>query len=60
MHILHAMFPSMLTSSIDSWTNSTYRVGFIQDQPSSFVVSGNDFVIDAFNASGGIHDNDPF
>ena len=36
--------------------NSTYRVIFIQDQASWFVVSGEDFVIDAGD-SGGIQGN---
>ncbi|THH00268.1 hypothetical protein EW026_g2237 [Hermanssonia centrifuga] len=32
--------------------NSTYRVVFIQDQASWFVVTGKDFVIDAYNTGG--------
>ncbi|KAI5122794.1 hypothetical protein M0805_000138 [Coniferiporia weirii] len=36
--------------------SSTYRVVFIQDQASWFVVTGNDFVIDAHN-EGGIEGN---
>jgi hypothetical protein len=44
--------------NIQYWLNSnnTYRVIFIQDQASWFVVSGQDFVVDAFN-TGGIQGN---
>ena len=44
--------------NIEYWLqeNSTYRVIFIQDQASWFVVSGSDFEINAFN-SGGIQGN---
>ncbi|KAM5545507.1 hypothetical protein V8D89_000545 [Ganoderma adspersum] len=43
---------------IEYWLNATntYRVIFIQDQASWFVVTGRDFVIDA-HASGGINGN---
>jgi hypothetical protein len=44
--------------NIEYWLNSnnTYGVIFIQNQASCFVVSGRDFIIDAFN-TGGIQGN---
>ena len=49
---------SQFVPDIQYWLNAsnTYRVIFIQDQASWFVVTGRDFTIDAHNA-GGINGN---